>query len=65
MSSTRQAVVFGPSLYAGGYFPDLTPFHQEAAQMGIIARICGIRTKPIAGSYLIGLTALIVLGLGM
>ena len=49
ISSTRQAVVRGPNLMGFGYFPDLTPSHQELLLTGISCKIKQRRTKPIIG----------------
>lgn len=53
MSSTRQAVVRGPSLTGWGKRPDLTPAHQVDLLTGIGprgARIDESRTKPVGGN---------------
>jgi hypothetical protein len=59
ISSTRQAVVRGPSFIGLGKRPDFTPAHQVLFETGMIAGIgglvfelpimCDSRTKPDAG----------------
>jgi hypothetical protein len=49
MSSAFQAVQLGDSFTDFGNFPDFTPAHQDDLLIGITARICAKRTKPIAG----------------
>jgi hypothetical protein len=53
ISSTRQAVIRGPSLTGLGNRPDLTPAHQVDLQTGMGPRgamIRGRRTRPVFGS---------------
>ena len=53
MSSTRQAVVLGPSLTGLGKRPSLTPTHHVDFETGIGprgARIDERRKKPVSGS---------------
>ena len=55
MSSTRQAVVRGPSLTGWGKRPDFTPAHHVDFETGIGprgARIDTRRTKPVSGNAL-------------
>ncbi len=55
LSSTRQAVMRGPSFTGFGKRPDLTPTHQVDLLTGIGpfgARIEGRRTKPVSGKLL-------------
>jgi hypothetical protein len=48
MSSTRQAVIRGPSFTGRGKRPDLTPSHQVDFPTGIKAGIgCSVRESPI------------------
>lgn len=59
ISSTRQAVIRGPSLIGLGKRPDFTPAHQVLFDTGMIAGIGGLvfelpiicdnRTKPVSG----------------
>lgn len=63
MSSTRHAVVDGPSLTGWGKRPDLTPAHHADLQTGITGGIGGTalglpmilerRRKPVSGSWFI------------
>ena len=52
MSSTRHAVILGPSLTGFGYRPELTPAHQVDLLIGIGPRGASMslsRTKPLSG----------------
>jgi hypothetical protein len=60
MSSTRQAVILGPSLMDLGYRPDFTPAYHVLLETGMMAGVGGlvlespmifhIRKKPVAGN---------------
>jgi len=50
ISSTRQAVVRGPSFTGFGYFPDLQPFNHVDLLTGMTPKTAGSRTKPVSGN---------------